>query len=116
MNNLKVQVTVSSLSSLTSVGPNQYQVVAKFFTTAGLPLGNPNINNSSTLIITTTSTTFDVNVPVVDADWTINDVVIKIYSNNDTNCCFAVGEFDLVNEQSNTPGENTLELSVYFSE
>ncbi len=116
MNNLKVQVTVDTLSSLVSVGTNQYRVVARFYTSAGAPLNNPNINNSSTIIVTTTSTTFDVNVPVIDGNWTINDVLIKIFSDSASNCCFASGEYDLTNTESNTPTQNTLELSVYYAQ
>lgn len=116
MNNLKIQVTIPSLSSLTSVGTNQYQVVAKFFTSTGSPLNNPNINNVSTIIVTTTTTAFDVNVPVIDGNWSITNAVVKIFSNNDSSCCFATDDFSITNTQTQEPGQNSLEVVAYFSQ
>lgn len=100
MNNLKINVTVPSLSQLTPVAPNTYLVPVKFFNSSGAPLNNSNIPNSYVASVVTISNSFSVNVPITDATFTANNVTIKAYTDNVTNCCFAVGVYNIVNTES----------------
>lgn len=89
MNTLRLNITISSLSILTPVGTDQYLVYITALNASGLPLNNPYIPNTHLATITTTSTTFNVDVPIIDGTYTITGVTFKAYANSSTNCCFA---------------------------
>src|SRR6478609_9432888 len=100
MNNLKLNVTIPSLSLLTPVATDTYMVAVQFLNSVGLPLGSPYIPNTYTDTVTTTSTSFEVNVPIADVDFFYDDVTIKTYADTTSNCCFAKGVFDITNTES----------------
>lgn len=97
MNNIKLDVTIPSLSLLTPTGVDTYALVAKFFKSDGTPLDNANIANSNPLTVTTTTTSFSVNIPIVNGTWSIDDPIVRLYANDDTNCCFAARVGDIIN-------------------
>lgn len=115
MNNLKLNITVPNLSYLEAVGTNQYKVIIKFFAFLGQPLNSPYIDNSNEVIVTTTSPTFDVNVPVDDVVFSYEDVIIQAFANEEDDCCFGSRKMDLTNDGPVTVN-NTLELSGYFGQ
>lgn len=100
MNNLKINLTSPPLSQLTPVAPNTYLVPVKFFNSTGGPLNSIYIPNTYVATVVTTTTNFDVNVPVQDETFAIDDVTIKAFTDNVTSCCFATGVYDLVNTGS----------------
>ena len=108
MNSIKIDMTIDSLSALEPVSPNTYQFIVQFFNNAtGLPLGNPNVPNSHTATITTTSTIFSLNVPVVDAFYSIPNVMLKVFANDTDDCCLKIAVIDIVN-----PGPETCAMTV----
>lgn len=116
MNNIRIQISVDSLSELITSGGNNYPFVIKMFNSSGGALGNSNVPNVTSTSINTTGTTFFIYVPIVEDNYTINDITIKVYSGTDTNCCVAtfVG-YDLVNtvsEENDDPLEITLNYTV----
>jgi hypothetical protein len=103
MNTLRLNITVPSLSVLDPVGTNTYNLVVRFYSSPNVPLGSPYIPDSYTDTVTTTSTTFPVDVPVTDTEFEYNDVLIKVFANSSEDCCFAQGIFDVVNDPNAPP-------------
>lgn len=103
MNTLTITATIPSLSSLTPVATNTYAFVVNFLNAAGNALNSSYIPNSYSTTVVTTSTTFQVKVPVTDGNYTINNVTVKLYAGTDTNCCFASTVQNLVNTQLSQP-------------
>ena len=114
MNTLGINVTIPSLSALTPISTNTYRFVIKFFNSSGGALGNSNIPNVYTDDVTTTSTSFQLQVPVTSGDYTIPNVTIKVYSNTDSNCCFTSGVYTITNTTPVVGG--ILELGGYINE
>ena len=108
MNTLTITASVPFLSSLTLVGTNTYAFVVKFFNSSGSPLGNPNIPNTYSTTVTTTSPTFNVNVPITDGIYSIPNVTIKLYSGSDSNCCFASTVASINNSGSGESYDGTI--------
>jgi len=106
MSTLLINVQIPSLGALTPLSGNTYRFVVKFKNNLNQPLNNSNIPNVSTVDVTTTSNTFSIPVTIVTGDYTINDVNVEIYSNNDANCCFASEEITIINDGSD-PIENS---------
>lgn len=100
MNSIKLNMTVNSLSFLTPIAPNTYGVFVKFLNSSGLPLNNPNIPNTYSATVVTTSTTFDIYVPITDGAWSAPNVTIKAFANADSNCCFTSATISLTNTLS----------------
>lgn len=108
MNNLRFIVTVPSLSDLVPLGNNNYQLVIKFYDGAGNLLSNPNVPNPYIATVNTQTNSFPVNVPIINATYLIEDVKIKAFSNNDSNCCFGMSEdpYDINNTYNGAPIED----------
>jgi hypothetical protein len=117
MNGLAINITVDSLSDLTSIGSNQYMLIVKVVNSSGNPLGNPNIADSNNVIVATTSTSFTATIPVIDGNWTIPNFGLKVYNNDDEDCCFAE-KFGLSvtnTEAGQGTGNNEIMISGYYA-
>lgn len=101
MNNLRINITIDSLTRLTPVSANTYHLVVRFFNNSdGSPINNPNLPNPYLATVTTTVTTFHVDVPITDAVYNIPGIKVKLFADSVSNCCFGIGLFDLVNSSS----------------
>lgn len=87
MNRLRVNMT-APLNLLTPVDLNLYALVVKFFNSSGAPLNNPNVPNSQTVQVATTSTTFDVDVPIENETFSVSNAQMRVFT-TDGGCCFA---------------------------
>lgn len=112
MSTLGINITVESLSVLTSVGLNTYEVDLEFLDSDGDPLGNPNIPNTYTGTVVTTLLTFTVEIPVTTGTYTIPNVTVKAYGAD--SCCFAKKVITIVNDGGVVPPPNELEITGYF--
>lgn|GEM_PF-3626646 len=98
MNNIKINISIDSLSRLTPIGTDTYQLAVKFYNSNGSLLVNSNIPNPYVATVTTTSTSFSINVPITEGIYSIPDVTVRVFANNESNCCFAFANFDLDND------------------
>lgn len=101
MNNIRINFTIDSLSHLDSLGGNNYRMVIKFMNSAGGPLNSPNIQNVNSVTFNTTSTTFSVDVPILDGSYNIPNVSVLAYANDEQDCCIANGVVNIVNTPVN---------------
>lgn len=102
MNTLNINASIDSLSALTPISTNTYQFVARFFNSAGNYLNNSNIPNEYTDTVTTTNTSFVVQVPITNGNYTIPNVTVKLYANAVSNCCFAQYTTTITNTTGST--------------
>lgn len=100
MNNLALNITIDSLSFLTPVSPNTYELRVRFYTMSGVLLSSEYIPNNYLATVNTTTNNFVINIPVSDVSFNYGNVVIKVFANNASNCCFAEGTFVLENTGS----------------
>ena len=111
MNTIRINMTIDSLAKLTLVSPDHYNVVVKFFNSSGAPLDNANIPNTYTALVNTTSTTFNVDVPVVNGSYSIPDVTIKVFTSESLTCCIATSVKTITNT---VDGDCTLSVIPQF--
>lgn len=98
MNAIRVNITIDSLDRLTPVGVNTYNLVAVIFNSDGSILSNSNIpNNPYTATINTVSASFAFDIPIVEGSYEIPDLILRIFANNQQNCCFGIKAFSLSN-------------------
>jgi len=102
LNNLRINITIDSLTRLTAVSTNTYHLVARFFNSSGVAISNPNLPNPYVATVTTTTTNFVVNVPITDATYSIPGITLKLFANTNSDCCFGVANFDLNNSPACT--------------
>lgn len=92
-----MRVTVPSLSMLTHLGGNNYRMVVKFLTAIGDALNSDKIPNSYSQIVNTSSNSFVVKVPISRGNYTIPNVMIKVFSDADGACCYTSTVFTITN-------------------
>lgn len=98
MNNLRLTISLPNFNNLVAVGPDTFGFVAKFFDSNNAPLNSPYIQNVVSMIVNSTNpASIPLNVPVVDGNYTLQDVKVRLYANADSDCCFKEMNFTRTN-------------------
>ena len=88
MNKIRIQATVPSLTQLNPVGLNTYGFWVHFLDSSNNPIVNSNLPSTPYYATAnTTSTTFNIDVPIQEQTFSLDDVNIVVYSNEDDNVC-----------------------------
>ncbi|MGG7664080.1 hypothetical protein [Dyadobacter sp. BHUBP1] len=102
MKKLKVMITVTSLSDLVPVGPDQYAFTVLFLDSQGLALSSPYVPDVFDAVVQTSSVSFVIEVPIVEASYTYNDVTVRVLGNQGADCCKNEMVIDIVNDEPPT--------------
>lgn len=88
MDTLRVNVTADSLANLNQVSPGVYAIIVYLLDDFGDPIVDSNYPASPfTVNVTTSSTNFNIDIPIVDGSYPIN-VNVKLFGNETNNeCC-----------------------------
>lgn len=102
MDNLKVNITLASLSEMEPIDTNKYQIFAAFFKPDGSgPLDNINIPNRWAEDITTTTTAFSLNIPIQDRNYNLA-AQLRIYADSEGSCCLKIINLNILNRKNPT--------------
>lgn len=102
MNNIHITGNVP-LSNLTPISANTYNLVVKFYTSSGVLLADSRIPNPYTATFTSTTPAYAIDVPIDDDTYDLENITIKVFANDDDDCCVGTVVADL----GGTSGEVT---------